>query len=712
MQAIYELTFSTPPPLKRGMVIVWDCVHCKTQNAIREAACMHCSAAQVHRYHYVALCTHYKALEGRRQKRLAELEGGDGALLATAPPATATAVAAASSSSSATPSAMRQPRERDSARSGRASSGGARQSAAKQPPSSSSAAAVDEAGATPVTSRSRRGGGRVEPRKPRIPIISQYPHKAPKIGPDHQVDVDALPNPAQFVKTALDYTVYFDRLPLPPDAVDELSPWEYNNAYYDVLWMARDQFVHRSQPCAMAQCPIAAERGASLSQATPPPPPPPQRLLVAPSSASLALAAVATTTAAAAAEAAVDEAAGVAAPVAVHSDAMDVDGSAIDDDVAVTVASADGVAAAAEAAGSAAAVVAAVVADVVDEAATAAATAASATVGSGHQRASRVAEAPSTSFTVVAQRVQPSDAAVSDADASENLLRGLDNATLSTLYPVLALRQLYQHRYELDAVHASFAQTVLRHHRHTAIVFRDRPCRPLVPDAVEDAAAAAAEAAAEAAAPTDAAAAALSSPVPPSQPPQLPPVAAPAIDAQATPTATATATVQRLHRGPLDLPLLELSAVDRARFQQALIRHGNDEWNAVARELRGDYTVGQLQDFYYGSWTTRYRALAQETDRLQRNFKRSAAGKRPRRTSHTSRELSNLLLDQERSNFLAEFGGRVSSKNRDRRQRASAASSAPRSPVWTWRGVTRRGLAHSKLVPVDVPRDVRGQDPP
>lgn len=47
--------------------------------------------------------------------------------------------------------------------------------------------------------------------------------------------------------------------------------------------------------------------------------------------------------------------------------------------------------------------------------------------------------------------------------------------------------------------------------------------------------------------------------------------------------------------------------------------------------------------------------------------------KRPRRVG-TSRELSNLLLDQERGNFMNDFGGRVSSKKRDKRREEEGVS--------------------------------------
>lgn len=79
------------------------------------------------------------------------------------------------------------------------------------------------------------------------------------------------------------------------------------------------------------------------------------------------------------------------------------------------------------------------------------------------------------------------------------------------------------------------------------------------------------------------------------------------------------------------------------------------------------YTVGQLQDFYFCTWIHKYKEQSLETDRQHRNFKRgrltasSSSNKvdtsgKPRRSKGASRELQNLLLDQERSMFNAGTG--------------------------------------------------------
>lgn len=232
MQIIYEMVFDAPPPLKRGMVIVWDCKKCQCQNAIREKVCLICESKQSGSYHYVALCTHFKALEGRRLKRQAEQ---DALLSGGLPPPVVPSRGASSTSSVPKPAQPRRIKPPiDSNVTNVAKPVRSRRPSAGLKAADPSENPVDVTVLPPKERKKRKTASGNDPR--RAKNVNQFhPYKEPRMGPEFQVDIDALPQPGHFVPSRMDYSVFYDRL----EDVEStaISPWQYNNIYYDVLWM-------------------------------------------------------------------------------------------------------------------------------------------------------------------------------------------------------------------------------------------------------------------------------------------------------------------------------------------------------------------------------------------------------------------------------------------------------------------------------------------
>lgn len=674
MQAIYDQVFRDPPPLKRGMVIVWDCGRCGLQNAIRELACLQCNSTQSNSYRYVALCTHFKALEGRRLKRLAELEGvgetDKKELLgrdiinepAIKPSVVPTVNPKSSSSGARSVNNSRGKAQRNSSSHSAQGYNGKSNNNAVSPTS--------RPGVEVATSRSRRNGrANGEPRRPRVPIISQYPPKTPNIGPESQVDVDKLPNPAHFIKSKLDYTVYFDRLTDEQVSFSDISPWQFNNAYYEVLWMAADTIRMDHKQLSMSEFTIGSERTVEenkldISASNRPAELPAGILLATPKLIDQSSNREKDSFLLTESSAAPSQAPTLSDENATSNSEMTVDNNESYENAAnkliLDAGPAPTISSISEPTEQAMEVVNRVVAEVIAE------------VENSIELQDKAMT--STSFSLLAEHVtgpwSSSDVIANEQDGrvivtrAENCVRGMNQVTLAEHYPVLALRSLWQHEYDLNRMLENIEQVVLENHR---FVYRPHFSGVLTSSAAASASFLKKDSPRES----------LAEPFPladVNEPPVLLP--------------------RKFYVGPLDMHVVEMSASDRERFRQALIKHGQDEWNAVAvpflltsfifilcffnfqfdvdspqKELEYKFAVGQLQDYYYGTWSTKYRSVAQHTERLHRAHKRAASAKRPRRVGITSRELSSLLLDQELSNFLSEGGGgRASSQNRDRRR--------------------------------------------